>query len=189
MCAFLQGMNPPAWSALITAIALIVTILFQVRNWHKDSLSRSLNTITGLDARFESSEFRELRKRAASFLQRGGINDQAGKEAIYGVLNFFETIGFLFYKGAIDSETVWNFFGSWLPQYYAASKHIIEECRQGDPNLYIELERVHKAICKVEEKRHPSKDATHMFSAEEIEKFLRSESLITVNPRPSSTPL
>jgi hypothetical protein len=185
MWAFLQVMNPTAWSALISTVALILTIIFQVRNWRRDRFSRSIDIISSLDARFESADFRELRKRAATFLQSGTTDDRAGKEAIYGVLNYFETIGFISNRGAIDAEAVWNFFGSWLPQYYFAAKHLIAECQQKDPNLYIELEKIYKAICKVEAKRHPSGNALHMFSKEDIDRFLYIESAITLTARPS----
>lgn len=189
MLEFLQGMTPPAWSALISTIALIVTISVQIAAWRRDRFSRGIDIIRAMDARFESSDFRELRRCAALHLIHKPENDPAGREALLGVLNFFETLGFLYAKKVVDAYSLWHFFGSWLLPYYSASSHIVDEMRTKDPSIYSELGPLYKAVCEVEKEKHPSKDTLHMLSRESIDEFLHIQSVLPTTPRPSSTPL
>ena len=125
MLEFLKTMTAPAWSALVSTLALIVTISVQIAEWRRARFSRGIDTIAAMDTRFESAEFREVRKRAATYLATKPAADPAGRESVLGVLNFFETLGFLFAKHIVDAKTVWHFFGTWLLPYYATSKSLI----------------------------------------------------------------
>src|SRR6266498_2944619 len=92
-----------AWSALIAAVALIVAIGFQIAGWRRDRFSRGVDAVRSMDVRWESTEFREQRRRAATFLIAKDGTDDLGKEALYGVLNFFETLGFFYSKKITDA--------------------------------------------------------------------------------------
>ncbi|MGH8510112.1 MAG: DUF4760 domain-containing protein [Gammaproteobacteria bacterium] len=182
-------MTAPAWSALISTVALIVTISVQVAAFRRDRFSRGIDAVRAMDARFESSEFRDLRRRAALYLIEKPQNDPSAREALVGVLNFFETLGFLYAKKVVDAYSVWHFFGSWLMPYYSASKHVIDELRTEDPSLYSDLGPLYQAVSKVEARKHPSKDTLHILSREAMDELLRSETVLPTTPRPSTTPL
>lgn len=186
--SILEGMTAPAWSALVSSIALIVTITVQILEWRRTRFSRALDLIASMETRFESREFREQRRTAAYYLMGKTENILEGREALEGVLSFFETLGFLYSKKAVDAQMVWHFFGSWLLPYYSVSKHIIDEWRAKDPGLYCELQVVYQAIRDVECQVHPSRDTIHMLSRASLDDFLISESLLSLVPRPSATP-
>ena len=142
-----------------------------------------------MDVRWESSEFREQRRRAATFLVSKDETDALGKEALFGVLNFFETIGFFYSKKIADAETLWHFFGTWILPYYVGAQSVLKSEWKRDPNVYSELRALYEALCKVERKKHPSKSTDHMTSDSEVLGFLKEEQILTLTPRPSSTPL
>lgn len=182
-------MTAQTWSALIAAAALIVMIGFQIAGWRRDRFSRGVDAVRSMDVRWESTEFREQRRRAATFLISKDASDDFGKEALYGVLNFFETLGFFYSKKITDAETLWHFFGTWVLPYYAAAQAFIETEHKQDPNVYSELKSLFDALCKVERKKHPSKSTEHMTSESQVLGFLKTEETLTLTPRPSSTPL
>jgi hypothetical protein len=183
-----QNMSTQAWFSLMSLLVLVVTVAVQTAGWKKDRFSRSLDTITALHAHFESMGFREMRRKAAYFLKDGPQYDHAGKEAVLDVLNFFDAIGFLLVKNAIDAETVWRFFGSRLMLYYAAAKPLIDEYRITDPEAYLDFKKANKVIGRIESERHPSKNMAALFSAGALQKFLESEASITSIPRPGWVP-
>lgn len=114
-------MSASEWMPIIASIGLIITVIFQIVEWRRSRFARGLETIAALDARFESPEFREIRRRAAAYHLAESKDDRAGEEAAITVINFFETIGFLQEKKVLDSNMVWHFFASWLIPYYVAS--------------------------------------------------------------------
>jgi hypothetical protein len=189
MPQFLQSVTAPAWSALISTGALIATITFFVFAWRRDHFSRGIDAIRWMDARFQSPEFRELRQRAASHLIEKPEMDSPGREALYEVLNFFETLAFLCTKDVTEAYSVWHFFGSWLMPYYSASKDIIVLRRKDCPSLWSDMEGLYKAVCEIETGHHPSKDTHHVISETAINEFLKRETVLPTMPRPSTAPL
>src|SRR5439155_4304301 len=120
-----------------------------------------------------SAEFREQRRRAATFLISKDESDDLGREALHGVLNFFETLGFFYSKKITGSETLWHFFGTWVLPYYVGAQVFIERQRKQDPNVYSELKSLFDALCSIERKKHPSKSTDHMTSESEVLAFLK----------------
>lgn len=139
-------MSPEAWSAIIAAIGVIVAIGFQILEWRRSTFARGLDTIASLDSRFESPEFREIRRRAAMYFLNPNHTDRAGYEAASTVLNFFETVAFLHGRRVVDTEVVWHFFASWLLQYYFAADQLIASCQTVDPACYEKLTLLYESI-------------------------------------------
>jgi hypothetical protein len=187
--AFLSGMTAQAWSALVATIALVVTAGFQIAGWRRDRLSRGVDAVRAMDSRWESTEFREQRKRAAAFLISKDEADDAGRDALFCLLNLFETLGFFLDRKIADAETIWHFFGSWLLPYCVAAQGVIVKERAHDPSVYCELQVLFEEVCKVERKTHPSRRTDHLTSESEVLVFLREEQTLSLTPRPSTTPL
>ncbi|HJX82728.1 MAG TPA: hypothetical protein VJ723_00130 [Candidatus Angelobacter sp.] len=45
---------------------------------------------------------------------------------LYDVMSFFETVGLLTRKKALDANDIWNEFGYWIENYYMDSRGVIE---------------------------------------------------------------
>jgi hypothetical protein len=144
--------------------------------------------IAALDARFDGPEFREVRRRAASYLAIPSNPDQAGAEAARAVVNFFESVGFLYNKSVIDAESAWHFFGSWVLPYYIASQALRAKGAAGDPTVYCEFEKLYKAVKRIEEERHPSGDVIHITGPEAIAEFLEAERGLQMKVLPGAVP-
>jgi hypothetical protein len=167
-------MTPAGWAALIATGGLIVTIWFQIVEWRRTHASKSLDIVLALEARFQSDEFAQKRRLAARSLQVGGT-DARGQRAICDVLDFLETLGFLYGRRALDAETIWHFFGHWLLHYYVAAERIIKEEQGRSATLYVELDSLFQVIRDVELKRDPSAIGDRMFSRDAIDRFLSEE--------------
>lgn len=181
-------MTTEAWSALISAIGVMTAIGLQVIEWRRSSFSRRIEMMAALDSRFENPEIRDLRRRAAAWLQNQNPEDREGREAASGVINFFETLGYLYGKRAVDADGVWHFFASWLLPYYAATEHLRREIADGDRNVFCEFDKIYLAVKKIEERKHLSNDTLHIVGPDALRKFLAAESCLKTANIPATTP-
>jgi hypothetical protein len=133
-----------------------------------------------LDDRFESPEFRETRRAAATHLLSGGDADGAGAAAVADVLNFFETVAFLYRKEVLDAETVWHYFASWLLPYYASCEQHIAKEQHEDPNCYRELKPLQEAVFRIEERERSYQGANRLSAKPYLEQFLERESTLPI---------
>jgi hypothetical protein len=74
------------------------------------------------DDRFNSEAFQRTRVSAAKALQR---NEDS--VAIDDVLDFFETMGLLAQRGALEPEMLWHTFFNWLDGYWHAAREYFKE--------------------------------------------------------------
>ena len=76
-------MNLESWSFLIVIVGVISAISFQIIEWRRQRFSKGIDTIAQMDSRWDSSEFRKIRKQAAqSLLADTNVQDSAGQEAV-----------------------------------------------------------------------------------------------------------
>lgn len=174
-------MSAEGWSALATGIAVIVAISAIVIESRRARFSHSLQIMGRLDERFESLEFRETRRRAAAYLISRGETDPHGEAALRDVLNFFDTIGFLFRRKAVDAQTVWHYFSSWILPYYSASSKYLHGEQKRDPLCYREIEPLYNAVFAIEERERHYVDASSVTSKEAVERMLREEAILPRN--------
>jgi hypothetical protein len=169
-------MTAEAWSALASSLGVIVAITALIIQTHRTGFVHSIDLASHLDAKFEMPEFRDTRRRAAQRLRMDDEHDETGLDAIRDVLNFFETLGFLYRKNAIGSELAWHYFASWLVPYWHAAAWYVKERQETDPNCYREIPDLVNAIMNVEKgKRGSRKDLLHFTSADAIRGFLEFE--------------
>lgn len=169
-------MSAEAWSALAATIGVIVVIIFQIVEWRRLRLARALDSVLELEKRFEESEFRDIRKAAATFLLDSSAGSPEGEGSAVTVINFFECLGLLHRKAVLDDELVWHFFSGWLLPYYCAAHQSIITPRQGrDPNAYTEVDKLYRDMKRIEETKHPSGDTLHIITREAIHHFLEGE--------------
>ena len=168
-------MSPESISAFASSIGVVVAIGALIIQDRRTAFSNAIVIAAQLDARFETREFRELRRLAASYLD--GINrSQQALEALLTVLNFFDTLGFLVRKRALTTEIVWHHFGSWLLPYHFASASVISTQRTFDPSCFVELEALTKAVTALERTKRRDSASTHtLIEDAAIRNLLKSE--------------
>lgn len=178
------------WTALVSSVALIWTMIAQITVWNRDRFSRGLENLGKLDERFETVDFRELRKRAASYLLRGApAEDKEGDEALQGVLNLFETIGYLHRRKMVRIEAVWHYFASWLLPYVAAAETYLKRKRADDLGIYCELLPLYKKVLAHEVELTGEGRTGHIVGKGAVDEFLNVEAKLSLKPRPSTIPV
>ena len=112
-------------------------------SFEQDMLSRLVD-------RFESPHFASRRRRAAKYILDNGFVEGAIvkvrrlNRSGWDVCNFYERLGDLQRLGALQTESVWNNFGTLARAYWALCEPAIENLRQQweDPSYYEEFERL-----------------------------------------------
>jgi len=150
-----------AWGAIIIALIGVITSLGAVW-WQikKQWLLHSADMITSLVDRYNSESFEQRRLRFISML----LDHRDGKDITlignygFGILGFFENIGHLVRRGALDKLMVWNKFGWEIIAYYNAItfRHdFIQEIRKHDHDEthYEEFEWLNNEMVNVFKKR------------------------------------
>ena len=121
-----------SWAAIVTATGAIVSLWIQNRHAR---VTRSLDILLRLEAKYDSERMKELRRRAAGGFLEGRLVDEA-----YYVLDFFEEAGLLLSKNAIDEDILFeSFYHSILAYWFTARKHILE-LRRENKELYDHFE-------------------------------------------------
>ena len=117
---------------MVTAVGAIVAIWLQNRHAR---ITRSLDVLLRLEAKFDSDRMKDLRRKAATGFLAGKFVDEA-----YYVLDFFEEAGLLLRMKAIHEELLFeSFYHSPLAYWFTAKKHIREK-RQTNKEFYDNLE-------------------------------------------------
>jgi len=167
-------MNWGMIATLVTALAAVIGVVISIYKINSESkrfrFALGIDTILKMDERFNSEEMKKIRQVAAKSLR-----DQTNTD-VEDVLDFFETIGMLTHKGALDEEMVWNTFYYWVIRYWYAAKEYIETKRKEDPSIYSELIYLKERLIDIEKKKHLN--AKIEFTKNEIEEFLTEETEI-----------
>ena len=128
--------------------------------------AQSIELILKFDERFSSGEFMKQRDAAAKCLKAKAYKnpaEQGAKDADV-VLDFFETVGYLLRRGALDERMVWHTFWHWIMGYYQAAEEYISQTRKADPTVWEDFIHLHQRM-EVIERYTVSNDA---FLLEEI---------------------
>jgi hypothetical protein len=97
--------------------------------------SQRIDLIVKMAERFDKPEMRATRARAAKAL----LHDrEARDDSISQVLDFFEDLGFLLTRKAIDDDAVYTFFDYWIVRYFLATDKYRRYLNDGvePPDLY-----------------------------------------------------
>ena len=93
---------------LVTSIAVIVSIVALILQLRRSKFALSVELLQKLDERFNCPDFYKKRKAAIESIKSKTFSD------IHEILDFFETIGLLLKRGAVDKEMVWSTFYWWI---------------------------------------------------------------------------
>ena len=116
-----------ALDGVAAAIAALATMVAESR---RSRFAQQIDLLLRFEDRFATPDFLSIRKRAAT-----GLTTDKPDESD-DVLDFFETVGLLVQKGALNPQMVWNSFAYWLLHYTAAASEHISKAQTADPALW-----------------------------------------------------
>ena len=168
------GTNSLDWTAIgslaaigsaVIAVASVAVALIGIWFQNRATLATTgIQLAWQLETRFTSDEFSHTRQAAAQALKAldGSHTRQSSGDiqAVADVLNFFDTVGLLTRKHAVDEQQIANLFGGWLIPYWLASNTIVESERQQDPSRWKEAEFLFQRFigAKARQERHTVQD-------------------------------
>ncbi len=154
------------WTALVTALVAIVGLWTQYR---QSSFALSVDLIIKLDERFKSEKMIKIRKAAAeSILNKTNSN-------VDDVLEFFELIGLLIRRGALDEKMVWHTFLTWIDGYWHSTNGYITAERKKDPTLWKDFSYLHKRVSDVQNRERGNSDSEIIPLEDSLDDFLKDE--------------
>lgn len=183
--SFISQITPAGWSALAASAALVWTTFYQSMTLRREGRKRAVELILRMAERWDGTDNRVLRRRAAVYLLGGDVGVANPIPAVWDVLNLLEEVAYLHAQNAVSDYDVWHFFGAWIFPYYKACKGIIEKERVTNPSAFADLTATYAAICDVEKNRYPKKDIE--FSEEDVRRTLEDEAdgaVVTEEPNP-----
>jgi len=149
-----------AVAALITAISSLVVAIISKRQLRFNR-----------NDQFEEDDFIAKRRTAANVLKNPTNENESEIEP---VLDFFETLGFLTRRKALDEEFVWNTFFYWVYGYYRLCKDIIARQRTKYPTRYQDLLWLKDILINFEKRKRGELDESEWDSFLEEESALKS---------------
>lgn len=165
------------FAPLGTAVSAGVAVVGLIWQASRARFNQRIDLILKFAERFEKREWQQVRANAAKKLR---ADPKTQEPAVGNLMSFFEEVGFLFHRKAVDLDAVYEFFEYWLTPYYQASTAYREWERQdsGCGDLYTKLDELFDALTHLEIRR--TGKPPHR-SPEDIEKFLcREEELVSV---------
>jgi hypothetical protein len=160
-----------ASAAVIAALVAIIAVAIQIRVFRA---TISTDVILKLQSEFDSERMRRVRASAAKSLKEP--NGTEGSTDLDEVLNFFDALSLLVYRGVLDRELVWHYFYHWVHHYWDAASSYINSVRDKSPEIWSDIERLHRQLLSVENERckRPYNDPD-MISQEKRDEFLDIE--------------
>jgi hypothetical protein len=157
------------WVPIIAVIVSIFALFYQIRH---SRFALGVELLQKQDERFNSDEFYQKRMLAVKSIQSKSFIDA---EEIY---DFFETIGLLLRRRALDKEFVWSSFYWWIHRYWYVSKAYVERRRieTHDLTLWQDFEYLAKKLNKYEKKkRKATSDSILILTDDELKAFYDAE--------------
>jgi hypothetical protein len=152
-----------ALAGLAAAIVAIVALFLQSR---QTAFAIAVDLLLKMDERFDSPEMLRRRQCAA----RGLLN--GSEDNVRDVLNYFELVGLLMRRKALDRAMVWHDLSYWITQYADAARDYINAERHKDPNLWTELLWLDAQMLDIERSHRPRGSIKYL---EKRVDFLRKE--------------
>ena len=173
-----------AWATVVIAAVTAVALWHQIR---ASSRALSAELTLRLEDRFNSESMKEARRRAALYLQSLLLKlPPDDDEGLSDVLDFFETIGLLVQRKALDQEMAWHTFFWWLRGYRCAANDYIRKERQEDPTRWTDLDHLYTRFMGIEKcslrrvRRVRTGDVDMLLSEEDLKRFLEDEASVGI---------
>jgi hypothetical protein len=169
-----SGLDWPLFSVLVSVLGVILANCYTIIESRRGRFSRSIDLLLRLTDEFDTTALRAARKAAALNLLESTHQPGADKPQKI-VLNFFEKVGYLQNRGALDAKAVWQELSTWLIPYFYCSSALIEKLIQRDPNTYAQLRKAYNRIEAIEKRNNGTGSIAALIAPTAIQEFLRNE--------------
>ncbi len=162
------------WAQLVvaafTAVGVIVALYAIFSQGRAARFSATVENLWRFDDQLHGPEMCRERVAAAKALQ-------AGKHVpeIVDVLNFFEFVGLMVRKGALDTDAANSNFGYWVIRYWYQCQRRIADDRATDPTSWKDFERLKDSCERLEAKHQKLHKDRVKPSADALKGFLNEE--------------
>ncbi|MCI4369106.1 MAG: hypothetical protein L3K09_06055 [Thermoplasmata archaeon] len=165
-----------AWALVIGTLAVMYWQTLQAQRLH------SANAVMELRERFDSSRVRQARRQLALQLLEGKEKEIGNWE----VPAFFELMGAMTHRRALDETLVWHAFGGWITNYWFALCHpvdIVGSHRSDfrDPLVLAEFEWLKDRMHAIDRRRLGSAHSKLLSIEEESREIMLAESRLEPN--------
>ena len=154
-------------TAVFVAICGLVGIAIQI---HRSRFSLSVELTLKLEDKFNSQSFRKVRAAAAKSIKSGKYHEAED------LFDFFETIGLLVRRKALNKEMVWHTFFHWVHGYWLMSSAYISDMRKANPSTYRDFALLNQQLYDLEKRENISGDSELTWSPNELKQFMLDES-------------
>jgi hypothetical protein len=110
--------------------------------------SIQVQSLLALEERFNGPEYQRHRHLAARQL----LANQPGPD-VEDVIGFFDTLGLLVRRRALDAEMVWHIFFYWLHGYWHATRAYIEQERADNEMVWADVPMLYRHLLSIESRR------------------------------------
>jgi hypothetical protein len=152
-----------ALAAVAAAVVAIGGLIFERRRYRS---TQAIDLLLRFEDRFATPELRHARAEATRGLRR---NDPTQSD---DVLDFFETVGLIVERHALDIELVWSSFDYWLRRYGILTARYVAESRDTDRSIWRNFVTLRDKVAEFDGR--PPGDADTLDRAE-IDDFLEYE--------------
>ncbi len=165
------------WSGATAAFAALIVAFVNWLQLRHSRFALGVDIILKFSALFDAETMRAARRKAASALKNG-----TNVTELEPVLDFFETVGLLVRRRAIDKEIAWNYFSHWVLRYAVLSLEQIHTRRraESDDTYYQEFEYLVKLLTQLDIKKRKLKSSPS-FRSKNLCEFLEEEMEIVEN--------
>ena len=155
-----------AWAAVVAAAVAVYAIWAESR---RSRFALGIDLFLRLEADFRNDRMLTARRVASKALRSENPSDADD------VLDFFEMIGLLVRRGALDKHVVWHNFFYWIHRYYLLAQDYITAVQSEDPTIWADLMELHRCLVLIEKKERRCPDSKLQLSEAELTEFLKEE--------------
>lgn len=154
-------------------VGVVVSVITLVISVNRSRFSMGVDILLRLGQVFDGPQIAEARSGAARALKCSeGIDDPN----VDRVLDFFEHVGLLVRRGAIDVELVWHEFHYWIFHYHFLTRKYREREWGTHPSVWRDLDELYTKLMVLEVTEEPGAPATPTPS--EAKAFLAAEAAL-----------
>ena len=155
-----------AWAAVAASAIAVYAIWIESR---RSRFALGIDLFLKLDERFGDNRMLVARRAAAMALS------SENKADADDVLDFFEMVGLLVRRGALDEYVVWHNFFYWIHRYYLSAKDHIDTIQSEDPTIWADLTQLYSRLASIEKKERQCSVSQLQLTEEELTEFLNEE--------------
>jgi hypothetical protein len=169
-------LNVTLISLALTWVLVIGTLFLMYWQTLQTQRLNSANAVMTLRERFDGGRMRQARRHLSERLLHEKHEDIASME----VVTFFELVGTLTHRKVLDSELVWEAFGTWISAYYYALRQPIDLIGQlrtslEDPLVFHEFEWLQEKLIEIDRKMMGPASLTVRNELEDSRRILQRE--------------